>query len=117
MTVQKGLQKDIADKIQTFISIDGNIDNLELRLSNANLFGAPTSAIEGMEELKTLAKYCKILGLEDRVVFDMKLARGLDYYTGMIFEAGLKCIFVEILSFAIRRFTLFKIPKNLHVFP
>lgn len=90
MTGQKGLDKMIANKIETFISINGNIGVLEKCLSDTDLFNTSTSAVKGIEELKTLAKYCKILGLEDRVVFDMRLARGLDYYTGMIFEVSLK---------------------------
>lgn len=92
MVEEKGLSGEIVDKIHDYIAINGEIDSIEQLLSNANLFDTPTSAIKGMEELKMLAKYCKILGLDNRVIYDMKLARGLDYYTGIIFEAELKGI-------------------------
>ena len=38
------------------------------------------------EDLKVLAGYVKLLGAYDNIVFDLTLARGLDYYTGIIFE-------------------------------
>ena len=40
----------------------------------------------GIEELKFVLKHCKALGIEQELVFDITLARGLDYYTGAIFE-------------------------------
>lgn len=38
-------------------------------------------------ELEKLLNYCKLLGFGERVKFEPSLARGLDYYTGVIFEA------------------------------
>ena len=32
-------------------------------------------------------QYCELYGLTERVSFDLSLARGLDYYTGVIYEA------------------------------
>ena len=32
-------------------------------------------------------QYCDLYGLTGRVLFDLSLARGLDYYTGVIYEA------------------------------
>lgn len=90
MISEKGLNEEVADKIRTYIDIDGKVDVLEQQFSNLNLLSASEAATKGFEELKVLAKYCKILGLENRVIYDMKLARGLDYYTGIIFEAELK---------------------------
>ncbi|QHN65595.1 histidine--tRNA ligase [Bergeyella cardium] len=40
----------------------------------------------GIEELEFVLKHCKALGIEQELVFDITLARGLDYYTGAIFE-------------------------------
>ena len=37
-----------------------------------------------MEKLLT---YCEVMGVTHRVSFDCSLARGLDYYTGVIYEA------------------------------
>merc|ERR1712010_332841 len=44
---------------------------------------------QGLEEMKLLLKYCDIYGCGDSVSFDLSLARGLDYYTGVIYEAVL----------------------------
>ena len=48
------------------------------------------TAMEGLEEIRTLLRYCELYGIQDRVSFDLSLARGLDYYTGVIYEAILK---------------------------
>ncbi len=40
----------------------------------------------GVEELEFVLENCKNLGIENELVFDITLARGLDYYTGAIFE-------------------------------
>ena len=40
-------------------------------------------------DLKLLAENLEVLGCSDMIKFDCSLARGLDYYTGVIFEAVL----------------------------
>jgi len=47
-------------------------------------------AMEGLEEMSLLLHYCDLYGISDKVSFDLSLARGLDYYTGVIYEAVLK---------------------------
>ena len=51
-----------------------------------------------------MLEYCEIYNCLDNVSFDLSLARGLDYYTGAIFEAvlipgsggkGTACLFAE----------------------
>jgi histidyl-tRNA synthetase len=39
--------------------------------------------------METLFTYCDAMGCIDHIVFDFSLARGLDYYTGLIYEAVL----------------------------
>uniref|UniRef100_A0A914XL36 histidine--tRNA ligase n=1 Tax=Plectus sambesii TaxID=2011161 RepID=A0A914XL36_9BILA len=51
---------------------------------------ANQSAKKGLEELTTLISYCELFGIAERVAFDPSLARGLDYYTGSIFETVVK---------------------------
>ncbi|CAD5220858.1 unnamed protein product [Bursaphelenchus okinawaensis] len=43
-----------------------------------------------VNELKLLLEYCELYGCEKRVVFEPSLARGLDYYTGCIYEIVVK---------------------------
>ena len=58
-------------------------------LSNVeNLFVDVTSAKEGISELKDICNYLNALNIpEEKVQIDFSLARGLDYYTGPVFEA------------------------------
>lgn len=42
-----------------------------------------------LSELKILFRYLNASGIDSDIVFDLSLARGLDYYTGVIFEAVL----------------------------
>lgn len=44
---------------------------------------------EVLKELRLLGEYVDAMGISERVKLDMSLVRGLDYYTGMIFEAGI----------------------------
>jgi histidyl-tRNA synthetase len=41
---------------------------------------------EGLEELESLAKLAELYGYADKLLLDLSLARGLDYYTGIVFE-------------------------------
>lgn len=50
------------------------------------MFGKDT---EVLKEIGILKEYTKAMEIHDRIVYDTSLARGLDYYTGMIFEAVL----------------------------
>lgn len=52
-----------------------------------NLFGDHPKALEGLGEMELLFRYCEALGCLDNLSFDFSLARGLDYYTGLIYEA------------------------------
>jgi histidyl-tRNA synthetase len=47
------------------------------------------AATTAFEELATLFRYLQALGALNKVHFDLSLARGLDYYTGVIYEAVL----------------------------
>lgn len=45
---------------------------------------------KGIEELKFVLQQCEALAIKDELVFDITLARGLDYYTGAILEVKAK---------------------------
>lgn len=44
---------------------------------------------EGIEEMESLLKYCRMMGVK-KLEFDISLARGLEYYTGPVFEVFLR---------------------------
>lgn len=57
-----------------------------LQLLKQNFQNVPIG-LEGVQELEFVLSQCKALGVKDQeVVFNITLARGLDYYTGAIFE-------------------------------
>ena len=96
MTEEKGLDPAVADKIGEFVnptSADGTnvfakggaVTVLESLKSNAKLVGN-ASAKKGLEDMELLLSYLEIWGVLPAISFDMSLARGLDYYTGVIFE-------------------------------
>ena len=50
------------------------------------VLGANKSATEGLKEMSVLLEYLEAWKIMDKVSFDLSLARGLDYYTGVIYE-------------------------------
>lgn len=89
MCSEKGLTEEVADRIGEYVQLSGGIELAQRLLTDERLKGVP-SAVKGLEEMQLLLKYCDIFGLTDVVSFDLSLARGLDYYTGVIYEAVLQ---------------------------
>ncbi|XHG01422.1 Cytoplasmic and mitochondrial histidine tRNA synthetase [Aspergillus wentii] len=85
MVEEKGLDGAVADKIETFVLQKGTRDLLEKLLQNEELT-ANASAKAGLEEMGLLIDYLEAFGVLENISFDMSLARGLDYYTGVIYE-------------------------------
>lgn len=92
MIEEKGLDEIVADKIGEYVQLSGNIELVDKLLQNEHLNKVP-AAVAGLQATKLLLNYCNILGLQNEIIFDLSLARGLDYYTGVIYEAVLKGIF------------------------
>merc|ERR1719367_1446258 len=87
MVDEKHLDPAAADRIGEFVRMSGGIDLVE-KLTAGDL-SRSKSAMEGLEGMKTFLRYCELFGCSDTVSFDLSLARGLDYYTGIIYEAVL----------------------------
>lgn len=49
-----------------------------------------TSAKEGLDELEQIVQLCGQYGIDRKVIIDFSLVRGLDYYTGPIFEISVR---------------------------
>jgi len=86
MTEEKHLDPQIADRIGEYVKLKGSEDLLAQLLGDQNLVANKT-AKEGLEEMKLLMSYMNVFGIMPRISFDLSLARGLDYYTGVIYEA------------------------------
>ncbi|MGZ3851891.1 MAG: histidine--tRNA ligase [Flavisolibacter sp.] len=77
----RGLTSEQIEVIETYLGIGGS--NEEKLASIKKLFGNSTTAEEGIEELELISKSFQ----KNNLVIDFTLARGLNYYTGVIFEA------------------------------
>ncbi|KAJ2359235.1 Cytoplasmic and mitochondrial histidine tRNA synthetase [Coemansia erecta] len=88
MTEEKGLDGAVADRIGTFVQLRGGAELLEQLQAMPDLMRSE-KAQQGVREMQAFFRYAEIYGVLDRVSFDMSLARGLDYYTGIIYEAVL----------------------------
>lgn len=85
MVEDKGLDGAVADKIETYVMQKGARDLLEKLLKDETLT-ANASAKAGLGDMALLMEYLDAFGVLDKISFDMSLARGLDYYTGVIYE-------------------------------
>uniref|UniRef100_A0A1A8L1P9 histidine--tRNA ligase n=1 Tax=Nothobranchius pienaari TaxID=704102 RepID=A0A1A8L1P9_9TELE len=88
MVNEKGLSEQVADLIGEFVSMQGGRDLAERLLQNPRL-SQNKLACSGLSDVKLLFSYLELFQATDKVVFDLSLARGLDYYTGLIYEAVL----------------------------
>lgn len=85
MVETKGLDEAVADKIQKYVTRKGGKDLLE-ELKKDEALMANAKAKKGVEEMETLMDYLSAWGALEKISFDLSLARGLDYYTGIIYE-------------------------------
>ena len=83
-----GVNEDSIDKIMRFIRIDGTTDEKLQELENLGF----TSKLfkQGLQELKQVVTYVRAFGVPDsNFKVDLTIARGLDYYTGTVYETFL----------------------------
>lgn len=82
----KGITAESVELIGQFVKRKGGVDLIEEMLLDP-LLSANVRAAKGLADLKVLFGFLRLFGVEDFVSFDMSLARGLDYYTGVVLEA------------------------------
>uniref|UniRef100_A0A8C4UEH8 histidine--tRNA ligase n=1 Tax=Falco tinnunculus TaxID=100819 RepID=A0A8C4UEH8_FALTI len=88
MVGEKGLSPEAADRIGEYVQLHGGLDLIERLLQDPKL-SQNKLAKEGLGDMKLLFEYLTLFGITGQISFDLSLARGLDYYTGVIFEAVL----------------------------
>ena len=83
-----GITEDIIDKIISFIKIDGTSDE---KIDKLEAFDIENEVYkQGVSELKDVVKYVRMFGIqEENFKVDLTIARGLDYYTGTVYETFL----------------------------
>ena len=82
--MELGMEETNAGILAAFTKISGTISEVEEALADFNL---DENAERSVNELKKLAEYLEAYGVIQPVVFDLSMARGLDYYTGVVYEA------------------------------
>ncbi len=82
------LQKTQIDRVMNFIAIDGTSDEKFEKLENLKIENETYKI--GIEELKQVVKSIRLFGVPDsNFSVDLTIARGLDYYTGTVYETFL----------------------------
>ena len=83
--VENGLSQEVAEKILDFIAIEGSNDEIFAQLHDLEIENPVFN--EGLEELETVISYIKDYDIpEANYHVDLKIARGLDYYTATVYE-------------------------------
>ncbi|MFA9371243.1 MAG: histidine--tRNA ligase [Labilibaculum antarcticum] len=86
--VDKGIPQEAIDKLQPIILLSGS--NSEKLAKLRELLSSSEVGMSGIEELETVFTYLSQLDVKTEVELDLTLARGLNYYTGAIFEVKSK---------------------------
>ena len=82
------IEDEKIDLIMSFISINTTVEETIKELEKLNINNETFTL--GLNELKELVKYIKIFGVpETNFKIDLTIARGLDYYTGTVYETFL----------------------------
>lgn len=88
---EKGLAVETADKIGTFVKKRGPpLEILSELKDRGSSFLSNSGSVLALNELEILFNALEKSKCLEKIVFDLSLARGLDYYTGVIFEAVFK---------------------------
>ena len=83
-----GLKEKQISNIIDFIEIEGTSDEKIEKLENLGIENE--TYLKGVEELKTVIKNVRLFGVpEENFKVDLTIARGLDYYTGTVYETFL----------------------------
>ena len=85
LLVEQGVSETAADEILSFIAISG--DNATVLTALEAYRGRHETFDQGLDELGQVVKYLAAFGVpEDHFAVDLTIARGLDYYTGTVYE-------------------------------
>lgn len=89
---ERGLEQEAIDRLQPILELSGS--NSEKLNKLRDVISCSETGLKGIAEMEEIFGYVEALGLNLPIELDLSLARGLNYYTGAIFE-------VKALDFAI----------------
>ena len=81
---ERGLEQEAIDKLQPILELSGT--NAEKLSKLRDVIGCSETGCKGIDEMSEIFGYVEQLGIELPIELDLSLARGLNYYTGAIFE-------------------------------
>ena len=81
---EKGLTAEAVSVIEPVLTLAGTTDEKLAKMRD--LLAASETGLKGLEEISTLFSLIAAAGIRQPVELDLSLARGLNYYTGAIFE-------------------------------
>lgn len=85
--LEKGISETAIEKVQPLFNFTGTIEEKIEKL--ASLLASSEEGLKGVEELKFICENVLNLGMQKSILdLDVTLARGLNYYTGAIFEVA-----------------------------
>lgn len=90
--LERGLTQEAVDRLQPILELSG--DNHQKLNRLREVLSLSETGLLGIAEMETIFGYVERLGIDLEVELDLSLARGLNYYTGAIFE-------VKALDYAI----------------
>lgn len=82
--LEKGLPEEAVEKLQPIMALAGT--NREKLQTLREVLASSETGLKGVEETETILNLCDAAGVRLNVELDLTLARGLNYYTGAIFE-------------------------------
>ena len=81
---ERGLEAEAIAKLQPILELSGS--NAEKLGKLREVIGCSETGVKGIDEMAEIFGYVERLGLQLPIELDLSLARGLNYYTGAIFE-------------------------------
>ena len=81
---ERGLEEEAIEKLQPILQLAGT--NAEKIATLREVLAASETGLLGVDEMQTVFSHVEALGIDLNVELDLSLARGLNYYTGAIFE-------------------------------
>ena len=85
---ERGIGDAAIDRLQPILELAG--DNRQKLSALRDVLSGSETGLKGVEEMETIFGYVERLGIALDVELDLSLARGLNYYTGAIFEVKAK---------------------------
>ena len=91
-----GITQDAVDKLQPILTMSGtNVEKLE---TIAQTIGTSEIGAKGVEETRFILEKIEAAGLKNELQLDLTSARGLNYYTGAIFEVKAKDVAIGSIT-------------------